>query len=175
EQMKRRTLVRVNEPMEGGFDLYDFAPVGYLTLDLREVAYRYADLYDFAPVGYLTQIQREVAYRGEVVKVGVAVAGGFDLPLRPAQLVVLHLQFDLSDLQLMNQLGGVSGRGLRKIILFFQKCCLGLPAQPGKGFGWGFGLFHKAGSRVTAQLGSGYALPVTSSIAKSTIETASFS
>ena len=48
------------------------------------------------------RIHRKMADRGKIIEVHIAVARRFELQLGPAELVVLHLQLDLVDLQLMH-------------------------------------------------------------------------
>ena len=49
-------------------------------------------------------IQREVAGRGKIVEIHITIARRFECQLSPAQLLVLHLQLDLMDLQLLHEL-----------------------------------------------------------------------
>ena len=76
-------------------------------------------------------VEGEVAHGGEVVEVGVAFQRGFHLRPRKAQLLVLHLQFDLVHLQFVDELLGVGVRvrnvrfgiwsfGIRTVLSLFE-------------------------------------------------------
>ncbi len=56
-------------------------------------------------------VDRAVANRGQVIQVGVVQPRGIQRILGLAQLIVLHLQFDLVDAQLMHGALQVLGRG----------------------------------------------------------------
>jgi hypothetical protein len=58
-----------------------------------------------------------MAGRGKVVEIHIAVADRFKLPLSPAELVVLHFQLDLIDLEFMHQLVHVLGGHGRDVAL----------------------------------------------------------
>ena len=61
------------------------------------------------------RIQREMAGRGKIVEIHIAVAGYLEFHLGPTQLVVLHLQLDLMNLQLVHQLLHVLDRHSRDV------------------------------------------------------------
>jgi len=48
-------------------------------------------------------VEGNIAHRGKVVKVGVLFQRGLQLLPGQAELIILHLQFDLVDLQLMEE------------------------------------------------------------------------
>ena len=48
-------------------------------------------------------VQRQIANRRKIIQRTIPVSRRFELLLRPAQLLILHLQFDLIDLQLVHQ------------------------------------------------------------------------
>ena len=69
-------------------------------------------------VGFEDQALRAdgaVANGGEIVEVEIAGAGGGEFVLRPAQLLVLHFQLDLVDLQLVQQRARCFRRRRRQI------------------------------------------------------------
>ncbi|MNQ67432.1 hypothetical protein D3C85_819550 [compost metagenome] len=48
--------------------------------------------------------ERQIAYRGQIIEIEIALLGLFELGLRLAQLLILHLQFDLVHAQFMQRL-----------------------------------------------------------------------
>lgn len=60
--------------------------------------------------------QGEVTDRGELVEIHIAVAGLFQRGIGAPQLFILHFQFDLMHLELVQQFLGRAGRRL------FQRC-----------------------------------------------------
>ncbi len=68
----------------------------------------------------------EVAHRRKIVKIKIPCPRGFEFALRPPQLLVLHLQFELMHLQFVEQPLGFLGRnrfpslGLRAANQFFR-------------------------------------------------------
>jgi hypothetical protein len=52
-------------------------------------------------------VKRDVSDRRKLVEIEVAVAAFRELELRAAQLFVLHLQFDLVDAQVVEQVAGL--------------------------------------------------------------------
>ena len=75
------------------------------------------------------RIQREMAGRGKIVEIHIAVTGRFELHLGPAQLIVLHLQLDLMDLQLVHELLHILDRHGRDVALGRPQQLFRLPAE----------------------------------------------
>src|SRR6266850_1919569 len=85
-----------------------------------------------------------MAGRGKFIEIHIAVARCFELHLGPAELIVLHLQLDLMDLQLMHQLLHVLDRHGRDVALGRPEPRFRLPKE----FYWYHGFTFLLGSAI---------------------------
>jgi hypothetical protein len=67
------------------------------------------------------------------IKIRVSVAGRFQLPLRAAKFLVLHLQFNLVRAEPMDQFLQANGRELLQALLLLCELAFGAFAESGGG------------------------------------------
>ena len=78
---------------------------------------------------YSLFIERDIAHRGQVIEVKILFAGRFEFLLHAAEFLILHLQFELVNLQFVDHALHVSGRNVVQFPTPFLQHFFGSLAQ----------------------------------------------